>query len=78
MQEGKEGAQVQSVQIYEEEIILTNLIIFYNETSSSADKEVDVINLDFNKAFDIVFHNILKDKLRKYVANIVQRIFCLC
>lgn len=46
--------------------MLMNLITFYNETTSSADKEVDVINLDFNKAFDIVSHNILIYKLMKY------------
>ena len=46
--------------------MLTNLITFYNETPSSADKEVDVINLDSNRAFDIVSHNILIDKLKKY------------
>ena len=46
--------------------MLPNQITFYHETTSSADKEVDVVNLDFNKAFDIASHNTLVDKLMKY------------
>jgi len=36
--------------------LLSLQIIFYNEITSSADKEreVDVVSIDFNKAFDIV------------------------
>jgi len=48
---------------------LTNLITFCDGTTSWIDgrREVDVIYLDFSKAFDVfhVFHDILMLKLRK-------------
>ncbi|GAB0204380.1 mitochondrial enolase superfamily member 1 [Grus japonensis] len=46
----------------------TNLIAFCDGMTGWVDEErtVDVVYLDFSRAFDTVFHNILIGKLRKY------------
>jgi len=47
---------------------LTNLIAFYNGMTGWIDegRAVDVVYLEFSKAFDTVSHNILLGKIRKY------------
>ncbi|CAM4526529.1 unnamed protein product [Caretta caretta] len=47
---------------------LTNLIAFYEEITGSVDmgKLVDIIYLDFSKAFDMISHSILASTLKKH------------
>ena len=47
---------------------LTNLISFYDKVTRLVDegKAVDVVYLNFSKAFDTVLHNILMEKLASH------------
>jgi len=52
----------------EDKLCLTNMIAFYDKITRSVNemRAANIICLDFSKAFDSVFHNILEPKLGHY------------
>ncbi|KAK4816013.1 hypothetical protein QYF61_011003 [Mycteria americana] len=63
-----ENNQEQSAWIHEGEVMLANLITFYSESTGLVDegRVVDIVYLDFSKAFDTVSRKVFTDKLLMY------------
>jgi len=65
---GQPGDQAQSAWVYERQVLLTNLIAFYDKATCLVDegKAVDVVYLDFSKALDTVLYSLILEKLATY------------
>jgi len=62
--EGQPGAQAQPAWVHERQVLLDQPISSYDQVTRLVDegKAVDVIYMDFNKAFDTVPHSIVLEK----------------
>lgn len=67
---GQPAAQVQSPQVYERQI-LPDFISFSDNAIHPVDgeKDVDVVYLDFSRAFDNLSHSIMLEKLAVHVSR---------
>ncbi|PKU45831.1 rna-directed dna polymerase from mobile element jockey-like [Limosa lapponica baueri] len=63
--EGQPGDPSQSAQVHERQVPLDDLISFYDKVTRLVDegKAVDVVYLDFSKAFSMISHYIFLEKL---------------
>lgn len=50
-------------------VMLEHLITFYNEMTAVVDEVVDIVCLNFCKAFDAVSHKIVMEKVMEYRLN---------
>ena len=62
---GQLGDQDQTAWVHKGQVLLNNLISLCNEVTNLVDegKAVDIVSLDFSKAFDAISHCILLQKL---------------